>query len=868
MLSDWAFRLRSLFKSSAVEQELDDELRFHVEHLVESHMRQGLSRDEAVRRARLQFGGIDQIKEEHRDARGIGLVDAFGRDVRYAARQVRRSPGFALLAVLCLGLGIGVNTAIFGVINAFLLRPMPVPEPERLLTISRGEGRALSYPAFREFQARTRLLSGMTVAFPTESDLDVDGESDFVVSEVVPANYADVLGIKLSLGRWFVDDREPVAVISHAVWERRFNLSPQVVGRLIQSESQSYTIIGVGPREFTGVFAPLRTDLWVPIQTRPRLAAQLEERGSRRLMMLFGRLREGRTAMQASAELNAINAQLVAEQGARPERAEPIVAEAVIGPVAGSRRLIRTLMTLLAGIVGLVLLIACVNVGNLLLVRGALRQRELAVRRALGASRFRLLQQLLAESLVLAIGGGICGVILAVWTNKLLATTFPAVVGTFPMQFDPSIDRRALVFATIVSLVTTILCGLLPAWRVTQVRGLVAFKGEIGGGPPRRRPLGLVAQVVMSLVLLFVAGSFLQGALRLQTTDPGFEVAGRIYAYTSIPSPTVTPESRRELYSQTLERLRALPGVRTAALAFSLPLMPAGSDCASLPGGPQVSTTTSAVDAGYFDTMGIDLVAGREFAADDPSAGAAATVVVNESLARRIWADGPVVGERVMIGCDAAHPTVVIGVVSDSAIRAVGETPHPHVYRRFVAQNPGGLTTILVATSTDPAGMVQVVRRSLLEPGPGIRVYAVQPLSVHVEQSYAKVRWLAALLTGFGLLALLLAAVGLYGTIAYRVTLRTQEIGVRMALGARRTDVFREVLSHGVAIVLVGVAIGEVLTAALTGVVGSALEGIGPTGLSTHVAIGLIWIAVALAACYLPAARAARVDPLVALRHE
>lgn len=347
MLSDWAFRFRSLFKYSAVERELDDELRFHIEHLVESHMRQGLARDEAVRRARLEFGGLDQIREEHRDARGIRFVDDLGQDVQYAARQVARSPGFALLAVLCLGLGIGVNTTIFGVINSVLLRPMPVAEPERLIMVTRGDSAAFSYPAYRDFHARTRVLSGLAAAFPMESDLDVDGESDFVVAEVVSANYADVLGVKPSLGRWFVDDREPVAVISHAVWERRFNLSPQVVGRRIRSEAQSYTIVGVAPREFTGVFAPFRTDTWVPIRTRPQLAARLE-RGNLRLM-LFGRLGEDATTVQASAELNAIDAQLVAEQSAPPELPAPIVAESVRGiPNPGNRRRIQRLTTLMA----------------------------------------------------------------------------------------------------------------------------------------------------------------------------------------------------------------------------------------------------------------------------------------------------------------------------------------------------------------------------------------------------------------------------------------------------------------------------------------------------------------------------------------
>jgi len=869
MLTDWTLRLRSLLSRCRVEQELDDELRFHLEQQVASYIRQGLAQDEAMRRARLEFGGLDQIKEEHRDARGIGLVDDLGRDLRHAARQVRRSPGFAMLAVLCLGLGIGVNTAIFSVIDSVLLRPMPVAEPNRLVTLTRGENALLSYAAYRELQPRTRVLSGLAAAFPMESDLDVDGWSDFVVAEVVSANYADVLGVRPSIGRWFVNDHEPVAVISHAVWERRFNRSPEVVGRLIRSESQSYTIAGVAPPEFTGVFAPWRTDIWVPIRTRPTLAAKLDQRQGSLTLMLFGRLGAGSTTTQASAELNAIDARLMAEQGG-PREAAPIVAEAVRGiPNPRNRRPVRVLTTFMAAVVGLVLLIACVNVGNLLLVRGALRQREFAVRRALGASRSRLLRQLLTESLLLALGGGIVGVVLALWTNKLLEMSVPAVVASFALQFDPSVDWRALVFATFAALTATVLCGLLPAWRTSQVGGVVAFKGEIGGGTPRRRPLGLVAQVVMSLVLLFVAGSFLQALFRLQSTEPGFEVARRVYAFTFIPSIGSRAENRRELYSRTIERLQAMPGIVRAALTSSLPLMPGpgSSECVSRPDGPQISITTGAVSDGFFDTMGITIVAGRDFTVGD-LATSMAPVVVNESLARRISAGGGVVGERVMVGCKVARPAVVVGVARDSAIRDVGEAAQPHLYRPFAQQHAGLLTTVVLETGGDVAGMVEPVRRTLLASGHGIRVYAVQPLSTHVEQSYAQVRWMATVLTTFGLLALALAAIGLYGVIAYRVTLRTQEIGVRMALGATRHDIFREVVSHGLAIVLIGVAIGEVLTAAVTGVVGSIQEGVGRSALSTHVGIGLIWVAVAFAACYVPAARAARVDPLVALRHE
>jgi hypothetical protein len=310
MFFDLMLRLRSLFHRRAVERELDEELRYHLEQQTAKYVRQGLSTGEAARLARIALGGLEQTKEAHRDARGLRLIDDLGRDLRYTARQIRRAPGFALLAMICLGLGIGANVALFGVINAVALRRMPVHNPDRLVAISRGRSASVSYPAYRDFQARTRVLAGLTATLPMESDLDVEGDSEFVTAEAAAANYAEVMGLRLAAGRWFADDRETAAVISYAVWERKFELSPQVIGRLIRSESQSYTIVGVAPREFAGVFAPLRTDVWVPIQTRPNLTPQLE--AGRLTLMLFGRLRDGAEAAHAAAELNAIDLQLQA----------------------------------------------------------------------------------------------------------------------------------------------------------------------------------------------------------------------------------------------------------------------------------------------------------------------------------------------------------------------------------------------------------------------------------------------------------------------------------------------------------------------------------------------------------------------------
>ena len=866
MVDDLQQRLRALFKRETVEREIDDELRFHFDRQVEKHRQAGHDLTEALRRARLDMGGFDQVKEEYRDARGVRLLEDLGNDLRYALRQVKRSPGFAVLAVICLGLGIGANTAIFSALNSVLFRPLPVADPGRLLMLSRGPSAYFSYPDFQDLQARGRLLSGLTASFPMESDLEVDGVSEFVAAEVVSANYGAVLGVAPAIGRWFTSETEPIAVISYAVWQNRFGGRADVLGRRIGSEAQSYTIGGVAPRDFTGIFAPYRTDIWVPTRTRPNLTTMFDNR-SRRLVMVFGRLRSDATPTQASAELNGIAAQLVAEHGASSEPLPPIVAEPLRGiPNPGGRRLVRLSASLLMIVVGLVLVIACVNVANLLLVRGSLRQRELAVRRALGATQSRLMRQLLTESLVLAIGGGAGGLLLALWTTKVLERVMPSVRSTFPIELNLSLDGRVIAFATILSLATTLVFGLLPAWRGSQMSGVAGFKGDIRGSSRRRRPFGLVAQVTLSFVLLLIAGSVIASLRQLQVTDPGFAVSGRLYAYIYFPS-AATPETGRQLYAQSLDRLRALPGVLNVSQTSALPLMPSGTDCASLPGGSELRVSTSAIDQGYFRTMGIGMIAGRDFTSIDLPR-ESSSIIITESLARHLWPNTSAIGERVLIGCQTPQASIVIGVVRDSAVGNVGEPPQPRFYRPFARQYSGGITAVLLETGTDPASLVPAVREALLAMGQNIRVYAVEPLSSYIDRSFTSVRWMATVLSGFGLLALLLAAIGLYGVIAYRVSLRTQEIGVRMALGAGRGAIFREVVLHGLMVAVVGVVIGEVLAIPASRALASMQAGIRPAAPSTHVAAAVIWVAVAFVASYWPASRASRVDPMKALRHE
>ena len=416
--------------------------------------------------------------------------------------------------------------------------------------------------------------------------------------------------------------------------------------------------------------------------------------------------------------------------------------------------------------------------------------------------------------------------------------------------------------------VAAVASGLLPALRASDVRPEEAFRGRSQGAGVRRRPVGLIAQVVMSLVLLFVAGSFLRGLDQLQHTAPGFEVVGRLYAHTALPAASGDRDRRQQFYDQAVERLRAVPGVDRVALTSVLPLIPSGSECVSPTAAISLTTTASEVSDGYFATLGIPVMAGREFTAAS-LASQQESVIINESLARLAWPNDSAVGKPVELGCGPRRRAVVVGVARDTAVRRIGERARPHLYLQIMRQSGGSFTTIVLATSGEPSSLTRSVNDTLASMGQGLKVYEVLPLSVSVEQSYAAPRWLTRVLTACGVLALVLASVGLFGITAHRVSQRTQEIGVRMALGARRRDVFRQVLGEGLAIVIVGVALGELVSLGLTGVAASVLEGAaGTAGLSTHLAVAAIWLAVAACACYLPAAWASGVDPVVALRHD
>jgi predicted permease len=779
------------------------------------------------------------------------------RDVIFSLRQFAKSPGFTFLAVLCLGLGIGVNASIFSVLNSLFLRPLPVIAPDRVVVLSRSNGPLLSYPDFRDFRDRTVTLEGLAASNPTESSLDFDGLAHNAAAEAVSLDYPQVIGVRPFLGRWFQSEDEEACVISYRAWQRFFSADPNVLGKRVRSETQWYTVVGVAPQEFEGIYLPMSMDLWVPLRRwmmqHPGVAARMNDRGQPSVFII-GRLKPKVAPRQASAEINAIATGLPRADTKLP----PIVVDQVRGlPNANSRRSAIPIAAVLMAVVGVILLIACVNVGNLLIARGAARHREISVRVALGAGRGRLLRQLLTESLLLAIGGGFAGLLFGFWTNRGLELLLAA--GPYEsVRLDLAADTRVLLFTALLSLGTTLFFGLAPAWRASQVDVLAGLKGSAPTASRfGLRRVSLLAQVSLSLVLLMTAGLFLRVLGQFHSADPGFAVDHRLYVTTYVSAPEFTPESGRAFYAAVTDRLRALPGVRSVAITNVLPLTPLPPNCASLPDKDSIPTTSSVISPGFLDTMRTPLVAGRDFREVESQP----VVIVNEAMAKRLQV---AVGQRIQIGCRNKSTAEVVGIAQDLRFVSVGEPAKPHAYRPF-SQNYDGYQTIIVETTSSTA---EPIRKTITATNPSARVYAVKPLSDWVDRSYWQVRWEVSVLSAFAALALLLSAVGLYGMISYHVTLRKREIGVRMAIGAQKADIFKLVLRQGLTSTLIGIAIGLVLSAAIARFMAKLLYGVSPTDLITYAAAALLWLLVATVASYLPARRAAQVDPTEILRYE
>ncbi|HEX8283352.1 MAG TPA: ABC transporter permease [Pyrinomonadaceae bacterium] len=819
-------------------------------------------------------------------------------DVRYGLRVLWKSKGFTAVAVLTLGLGIGVNTAIFSGVSAFVLRELSgVGDPARVVTLfevpadGRGGYNDFSYPDLLDYRAQTDLFDGVMAHTMTQAALGEAGagQSDVAWGQLVTGNFFDVLKVQMQHGRGFLPEEDrtpgthPVVVLSDELWRTRYGADPGLVGRSVQLNGRQLTVVGVASAEFQGSKWALGMKFWVPLMMKQQLTGGTDnwitQRGNHWLEVL-GRLKEGVTREQAGAALSAVAARLEAEHPNDRNKNVRVLAvperEGRWDDLAG---VVRLSSGLAMAVVGLVLLVACANVANMLLARSVARRREIGIRLALGAGRWRVVRQLLVESVLLAMMGGLVGLVLSFWMTDALTAFFPSVA--YQITLDVSPDTRALLFTVGVSLATGVIFGLAPAVQATKPDLVPVLKGESQrAGRARRFSLRnalVVAQVALSLVVLVCAALFVQSFRHAKSIDPGFATSG---AYVVSVNPGLfgyEKQQGRDFFRRLAERVRAMPGVEGAGYVDWMPLGDSSNSWGPVypaeqpvpAPGEGMSAFAEAVSPGYFDAMRIPLLEGRDFDGRDREGLVPEAVVINETLARRLWpGEKSFVGRRMALGPNREDSLEVVGVARDIKVRTLGEAPRNHMYVSVDQTYRGGMALIVRAPGAGAGSVVAGVREAVKEIDPRVPLYNVRTIEQHLTWAFWAQNMAASLAAAFGLLALALSAVGLYGVVAYTVARRTHEIGIRVALGAQARDILRIVLGQGMALTLVGVGVGLVAAFFLAQQLASLLYGLSPGDPATYILVALLLAGVALVACLVPARRATKVDPMVALRYE
>ncbi|HEX7334557.1 MAG TPA: ABC transporter permease [Pyrinomonadaceae bacterium] len=871
---------RNLFDKESVDQELNEELRAHIDLLTEQKIGEGLKPDEARRAALIEVGGIEQVKERVREVRTGRPLEDLSQDLRYALRGLRKHRGFTVVAVITLALGIGANTAIFTVINTVLLRPLPYEQPDQLVVLMEmisDRPAGVSYPNFVDWRKQSTSLENIAAVRNRESfNLTGAGESERLQGRLVSANFLSTLGVKPFRGRDFLAEEDqpgasPVAIISHALWQRRFGGDESILGKQLTLNGQQFTVIGVTPPNFQ---YGSEADISVPIGLS---AERFKLRGKDPGVNSFARLKPETSIEAANAELNTIAARLEQQypdtNTGRRMRVQSL-RESVVGEI-------RPVLLTLLGAVGFVLLIACANVANLLLTRSAGRQKEMAIRTALGAGRTRILRQLFTESAVLALAGGVVGLLLAIWGTRLISSYIPEGI---PRMGELGIDGRVLLFTLGASLLTGVFFGLAPALQSFDKNLTETLKeGERNSsrGHNRAGKLLVVSEVALTMVLLVGAGLLVKSFWRLSQVDPGFNPENVLAMQVSVNARPEEGPKVDGFLDEIKSRVQALPGVQSVSVSNGMPFEGANFPPFVIDGQPapapgqEPTGLLYIVSTDYFKTMGISLVRGRLFSAQDTRE-SPQVALIDEVFARQHFPNQDPIGQRFKLNTPDAESREIVGVVRHvEHVGLEGQTANTaEFYFNFdqlsIATLPRYVrrVNLLVRTTVEPLSLAGPVRNQITALDKNQAIFNMRTMEQALSRSVAARRFSMILLGVFAMLALTLAAVGIYGVISYSVAQRTREVGIRMALGADTIDVIKLVVRDGLKLVLIGVGVGLAGALLLTRMMTTLLFGVTPTDAVTYAIVALGLIVVALIACCIPARRATKVDPLVALRFE
>ncbi len=881
---------RNLLQRRAQDNDLDAEIRSQLELLTDQKIKEGLPPNEARRAAKIELGGVEQLKEQVRAGRTGAWLDSFLQDVRFALRMLGKNPGFTAVAILTLALGIGANGAIFSVVNSVLLHPLAYKNPERLITILHYGTSPISPANYLDYRHQSTSYEEMGAAEYWSPNLTGVQSPEHLLGLRITQNMLPLLGVRPALGRPFVQGEDTAGndhevILSYGLWQRRFSGNATALGKSILLDGIPYTIVGVMPPDFH--FAPFwatHSELWAPLSLEAR--AQSRDGNSLRL---FARLKPGVTVNQARAEMGTITARL---EQMYPGTNTDIVVTPLKEKVVGN---IETPLLVLIGAVGFVLLIACANVAHMLLARAAARQKELAVRTALGARRSRIIRQVLTENLLLASMAGSVGLLLAYAGTRALVALSPADI---PRVETVSIDSGAVIFLLFITILTSVAFGLVPALQASRVSLTDTLKENSRGSSEgihgnRLRNILVVSEFALALTLLIGAGLMIRSFIALESVDPGFNPHGVLSMIVPVAGSREADPGRRAIfYRQMIDRVRAVPGVESAAGINHLPIAGDLWDRTFFIEGRPTPAPTDLPDAvyrvatpGYFHTMGIRFLQGRDIS-DADTASAPPVVVINQTMARAFWPSRNPLGQHIAFTGDK-NPTwfgpnnnpawmTVIGVVRDPMLHDWTGRPYPEMYlsafqdRNFlgIAGSHADYITLVVRTAGDPAALTSSVKSAVWSLDGDLPISSVLTMDNVVAEANAQPRFEMLLLAVFAAVALALAAVGIYGVISYSVSRRTHEIGIRISLGASRNDVLLLIIRQGLTLALLGSAVGLVSAFTLARLMTKLLYGVAPTDPATFVGVAALLIAVALLACYIPARRATRIDPVSAMRCE